>query len=332
MKTPRLAFLACAALPAALVAQSASWPKFVVPDTPDATITTRATNNRGGRAVNLLLYLKGARQRREERLEVPDGAGPPIPAHGSHAIVRISQCDERRRLMLNRDAKTYAYDPIEDPASYIPRVQAGAAHQSPSDKPSGSKPSPQAPTGPKTTITIDAADTGERKQVGPFVARHVVTTTTQTVDDGRGGVHIDRQDGWYIDAPEPDCTSWEGVAMRSMLVPHAPPPNVEFKVRGTARRGYPIEETHRMGGNYPIVARIELVEFSAAPLDAALFTVPPDYSAALPHPYGGYDLTRPDTFMNRVQAFREVVGQWTDYILRNGLQGILPGTQPPARY
>jgi hypothetical protein len=49
-------------------------------------------------------------------------------------------------------------------------------------------------------------------------------------------------------------------------------------------------------------------------------------------PDGSYDLSRPDTLMNRVDSYRELAAAWADYLLRNGLRGILPGTQPPARY
>jgi hypothetical protein len=75
-----------------------------------------------------------------------------------------------------------------------------------------------------------------------------------------------------------------------------------------------------------------LMAQSAAPLDDALFTPPPDYRAALQRPDGIYDLSKPDTLMNRVESYRELAAAWADYLLRNGLRGILPGTQAPARY
>jgi hypothetical protein len=60
---------------------------------------------------------------------------------------------------------------------------------------------------------------------------------------------------------------------------------VHIERLGTARRGYPIEETSRSqdeGGTS--TSQLVLVEFSDAPLDAALFTVTAGYRPALPMP------------------------------------------------
>jgi hypothetical protein len=318
-----------------LVAQRDAQPRLVVPDAADVMIKTRhSSDRRVGFTTTETLYLKGARQRREERFE-------PVPLNGSshwafsgHALARISQCDQRRMLILNQDVKTYAYEPIADPAEWLARVRAktnGNPQTPPQQALQKQAPPPPAAIRPTVTVTIDAVDTGERKPVGSYVARHVITT--RTIDHGRGHVDIERQDGWYIDVPASNCLA--GAAASAMLVPSdsmSMLPHVKFNVKGTAPRGYPVEETSHFGGRYPNVSRIELLEVSDGPLDPAVFDVPADYRPALPHPYGGYDLSKPDTFLNRAQAFRQVVADWTNYILRYGLQGILPGTTPPARY
>jgi hypothetical protein len=312
---------------APLGAQSAASPKLVVPDAPDATITTRRTMDRpGGSVLTEVLYLKGARQRREFLFEHPSQpvVGMQIPRGFTQA--QISQCDQQRMLWLNLDAKTYAYEPIIDPATTIARLRTATGRQALSD---------EKPSRPTFRITLDAVDTGERRQYGRYVARHVITTKTIEPEPGANvDASVDRQDGWYIDVLESNCTTSEGVAFVSGAVQKSgtPPPAVEFKRRGDTRRGYPIEETHRHGGRYAFVSRIELVEFSETPLDQELFTVPDGYRAALPLPNGGYDLTKPDTILNRVDSYRQVVAAWTDYIRRYGLQGILPGTRAPARY
>jgi hypothetical protein len=335
MDTPRLAIVALAAVVAssALLAaqsaapsagQSAARPKLIVPNSPDIRIETRRTNDsRSGIVMTEVLHLKGARQRREERIEATPN-DPPNWAQGM-TLARISQCDERRMLLLNHDAKTYVYEPIADPGLYMAsgHVVDGGRQAAPRRETSGQT----------ITVTIDAVDTGERKQFGRYVARHVITTRT-TEEPAPGGATVHRQDGWYIDAPEPNCASWHvpPEVFLGLTGSATSPPRLVINRRGNGRRGYPIEETNHLTGRYATNSRIELVGISESPLDEALFTVPPDYRPALPHPYGGYDLTKPDTLLNRLQAFREVAADWANYIRRYGLLGILPGTQPPARY
>jgi hypothetical protein len=324
MMTPRLAILGL------LIAQSAAPLTLVVPDAPDVMVKTRRTtlDRPGSPVVTEVLYLKGARQRRDATRE---DSLPPQEATRSGVWrrpewIHISQCDERRTLTLNREAKTYAYEPIEDPAAMIARLAADTKRQDPSR---------QMPALPTIIMTLDSVDTGERRPFGHYVARHVITT--RTFEPGPGSndeARTDRQDGWYIDVPEMHCRPWESEAALfvGLASNGAPVPHVQLKQRGTARRGYPIEETHRFGGRNPFVSKVELIELSEAPLDETLFTVPSAYRSALPRPYGGYDLTKPDTMMNRLESYREVARDWANYIMRNGVFGILPGTQSPARY
>jgi hypothetical protein len=308
---------------ALLVAQSAALPKLVVPDAPDVMIKTRRMIDRPGASVSTeVLYLKGARQRRESRVEEP----PRYAATAAYrrSWIHISQCDERRTLLVNQDARTYAYEPITDPATYFDRYRAAAA--------AGREVALPETTGPTVVITTDAVDTGERRRFGHYIARHLITTRKTEPEPGavaRAGT--DTQDGWYIDVPDSGCIDWGREVTFSLGFAQigVPRDHVVFKQRGTARRGYPIEETLRMGDERTaIVTKLELVELSEAPLDPALFTVPPGYHAALPHPYGGYDLTKPDTLINRLESYRDVAVSWADYLLRNGLRGLLPGTQP----
>ena len=86
---------------------------------------------------------------------------------------------------------------------------------------------------------------------------------------------------------------------------------VHVKTLGTARRGYASEEIVRhTDAGETTVSRVELVEASAATLDPALFDLPSDYRPALPQLHGGYDLTRPDTLVNRVQSYWDELTRW----------------------
>ena len=51
-------------------------------------------------------------------------------------------------------------------------------------------------------------------------------------------------------------------------------------------------------------------------LDPALFDVPFGYRPALPRWYGDVDMTRPDTFVNRVHFFWESATDWLHRIWR----------------
>jgi hypothetical protein len=309
-----------------LIAQSAAPPRVVVPDAPDLMIKTRRTaEHQGADVTTEIIYLKGARQRREQTIE-----GPHASAAGQrYGWIEIALCDERRMLVLNPAVKTYAYRPIQDPAALIASLRSAG----------GVTPPPVVMTlGPPVTITVDAVDTGERRRYDKYVARRVVTTRTVEPKPGANlRASVQRTDGWYIDAPPAGCIDWESSVTSHLSLSKTPPDRVQFKQRGNARRGYPIAETNRMStstydGQQEIVRTIELVEISEAPLDDALFTPPADYRAALTRPDGSYDLSKPDTMMNRLESYREVAASWANYLLRNGLLGILPGTQPPARY
>lgn len=99
---------------------------------------------------------------------------------------------------------------------------------------------------------------------------------------------------------------------------NAPRDRVQLKQLGTARRGSsPVEEiTRSQNERGTTTSKVELIELSDAQLDAALFTVPAEYRPALPDLFGGYDLTQPDTVMNRLHSYWDGVRAWADGQLR----------------
>ena len=119
MKT--LVVLALVALLAALPPDAS---KPFVPDVPDLRIRWRSTTEAGGTIeleLTRTLYFKGARQREETVLErgvlIGGGAGP-----GRHGTT-ITQCDEHRTVLMNDEARTYAYQPIFDPSDSFRRAR-----------------------------------------------------------------------------------------------------------------------------------------------------------------------------------------------------------------
>jgi hypothetical protein len=267
-------------LPVLLLTAPLPLPKLTIPNFPDLTIKIRRT---GGTQYfqEDTLYLKGARQRSEYVIQ---------NATSSLDGVTITQCDEKLRLNLNYKQKTYASFPIEDW-----ETRAKRARPTP----------PPEMTGADVTVTIDSVDTGERRKLGSSELRRVKTTTK--VEPGAGAVtepSITEVDGWYIDLPGLSCRESRGVGFGYVVATSGKRDRVQIKRLGTAPHGYAVEETSRQTeAGRTTISKVELLDFSEAPLDASLFEVPAEYSPALRTPHGGIDMTRPDTLGNRLQSY-----------------------------
>ena len=181
-----------------LAAQSAAVPRLVVPAAPDVTIKTRqAIDRENSSIVTAIVYLKGARQRREDIVDWPPQVSAKTGKKRARIQTALTQCDERRVVMLNDEAKTYVSSPI-DPSFYLRWSRLAA-----------SRPPQPRPTGGDVTITIDAVDTGERRTMGRYVARHVMTTTRTESGPGTTTPSGENsQDGWYIELPSANCWDW----------------------------------------------------------------------------------------------------------------------------
>jgi hypothetical protein len=254
-------------------------PKLVVPNFPDLTIKTRRTDDNHYSSVQTL-YLKGSRQRSEYIIQ---------NAGSSMNSAQITQCDEKVRIGLNTGEKTYVSSPIEDWATRIKRA----------------RPTPQAETtGADVTVTIDSVETGDRRKMGSRELRHVKTTTR--VEPGPGAVmqtSITEVDGWYIDLPGLGCQESRGVGFGYLMGSSGKRDRVQIKRLGTAPHGYTVEETSRkVEAGLTAISKVELLDFSEAPLDAALFEVPAGYSPAL-RTARGFDMTKADTLGNRLQSY-----------------------------
>jgi hypothetical protein len=86
-------------------------------------------------------------------------------------------------------------------------------------------------------------------------------------------------DGWYIDLDTGvSCEPWCSDSAHAFVALHKqgdPPERPTFKEIGEPERGFPIlrRTTERAS-----VVELEVTELSTAPLDAALFVVPADFS------------------------------------------------------
>jgi len=283
----------------------------LVPSVPDLTIKTRETIDRPDSSVRTeIIYLRGARQRRETIVDWPAQVASTTGHARTHVTTTITQCDQRRTVFLDIEARTYGYMPIREPAYNFAALQQRARVR---------PPEPQPITGGDVTITIDAVDTGEHRQFGRYTAHRVITT--MKTDPGPGASirpNVDERDGWYIDLPSPNCLEDTG-RIGAMLVGYVQPAGtrdrVQIKHLGTARTGHPIAETNRFTESGTThTTTLTLIECSDRPLDAALFEVPARYRPALPRPSGGFDMTKPDTLVNRVESYWQELVRWTGYL------------------
>jgi hypothetical protein len=267
-----------------LLLASAALTSVVVPNYKDLTIKTHREVGELSSSVDTL-YLKGARERSETRVEKPTAANNTIH-------IGISQCDKRENIALNPTVKVYARFPVQDWAERM----KGAQHVEQSDN-----------AGSEVNVTIDSVDTGERKAFGSYIARHVTTTTEVEPAPGASVPEsTEIMDGWYIDLPGLGCQDSENpigfVWSTSRLgADRAQRDRINITHLGTAPHGYALEQTiKRTEEGRTTVGKIELLEFSEAPVDWKLFEVPSGYSPALRTLQGGYDMTKPDTFANRL--------------------------------
>jgi hypothetical protein len=135
-----------AAAPIRLAGQAADAPRFVVPDVSDLSVKIRRSFDRRDSTITTeILRLKGAWQRREQIFDFPRT----LPTGNRQSQISITRCDERRTLLLNEHARTFAWLPIEDLAERLRWVRLAARR----------RPQP-VETGPEVTITVDSVDHG----------------------------------------------------------------------------------------------------------------------------------------------------------------------------
>ena len=226
----------------------------------DLKIKYRMTN--AGQSMESTTMLKGARERSEMKM-----------GYGME-IVNITQCDLKRTLQISDKARKYVVTPMETvDATPNPGSSARVAAE-PSRR------------GGVITYNTTAVDTGERKDMFGFKARHVKTTLSiESSPDACSPMKQRMEtDGWYIDfAFGLNCEIGGGQAMTSSPPVGGCRDRVRFNRQGAARTGYPLLETTTMygpNGEVAFTSTKEVLELSREPLDAALFDVPAGYVEA----------------------------------------------------
>jgi hypothetical protein len=220
----------------------------------DVKIKTRQTSQ--GQTAESATYIKGKRS----RTEMSGGQ-----------MITIQECDLRRDIQIMPQAKAYTVRPY-DAADTAPQATTAAAAR------------PDAATkGGVITSTVTTRDTGERKQMFGYTARHIITTIeTKSSPDACTPMESKMEtDGWYIDAAFAlDCDVERAGAYRAPQQRSGCRDRYETKTVGAARRGYAVWEkmtSFDREGRESFSMVNEVVELSQATLDPSLFEAPADY-------------------------------------------------------
>ena len=224
----------------------------------DVKIKTRQTAS--GQSSEYTTFIKGKRQRTER-------------AMGEGQLINLTQCDLRRGVQLNSQTKTYLVNSFVEPATTA--QTSTVAGKTKTDN--------VVRVGGTVTSTITVKDTGERKQMFGFTARHLIITmqTVSSPDACNKNDSKMEMDGWYIDAEfYLDCE--QNYASSNYVNSNKGGCQDKYQVKtiGTAKRGYPLYEKMTLfgeDGKELMTSVNEVVELSKAVLDAALFDVPQGY-------------------------------------------------------
>lgn len=226
-----------------------------------------------GHSFESAVYIKGARQRQEMQL---------MPGFET---VNIHQCDLHRIVILNPKKKTYMIQQLDEESDTASAPEAKPEPKSSTGEKSSATPQPKSPGG-TITLTMNARDTGEKKDFFGYKARHVLTEMkSEATENAQCGANMNmKTDGWYIDFTDEkmQCANSPRAAIAARGDGGGGPKcndKVRIKSTGTARLGYPVLTEMTMMGpqGQPMTMKQETLELSKAQLDQALFEIPPGY-------------------------------------------------------
>jgi hypothetical protein len=263
------------------------------PENPGTKIVMRRTLG-PGHFSEQTLYILADRRRMEYRQSVQRGDNGESPeTQGELLSVFILRCDLGQSFVLHPKAEEYSSSPY--PPMLATPQQATKLSVENSDT--------AAPPKPTLRVETTTVDTGERKEMFGYQARHVITTRKQTPLDGSNSEPSQSvTDGWYIDIdrsiscdPKPSpggmrtgiISSSAGVGGKRMPIDRP-----EFVEIGARETGLPVKETQ----TFPMTTKFsdgttatsahstesEATVLEKVPLDPALFEVPSGYKQVEP--------------------------------------------------
>lgn len=257
------AALICAISAATAITSAQRKPAGDPPITGDFKITSRMTV--AGQSTQSTTMIKGKRERTETSINA--GAY-------SMTTVNITQCDMRRTVQLNDKARKYIITPMDLDDAPNTRTAPGAVRGGASQR------------GGVITMSINTVDTGERKEIFGFTARHLKRTMTfQSSPDACNPQQMKMEtDGWYINLEYGlNCGSMKPQQPNYGADTSGCRDRYEYKITGPQNIGFPLVETTTMyGADGSVTTTItkEVTEISRQTLDAALFDIPAGYTEA----------------------------------------------------
>ncbi len=262
---PVLFFLASVMMISAITSSDASAQEYKL----------RQTSSMMGMNSESTIYVKGMRKRTEP------GAMMGMPAQP----VTIEQCDLQRTIKINDKKKLYFIEPFAKDQDEVIDEDVKPAVKT---KPAAIEPK----KGGIITNWYNIRDTGERKKMYGFNARHVWTTQKMKPSPDACSMKdsfIIKTDGWYIDLPQFNCPVRYRPARTSAPDEQQKPDcQDKFVTRrsGKGKLGFPLQETRTIimsgGGEQTSEFKtdIETLELSTMKLDSMLFEIPPGYTEA----------------------------------------------------
>jgi len=219
-----------------------------------ADVTIKSKQTMSGQSYENTTYIKGKRQRSETM---------------NGMMVTLTQCDLRRGIQINPNSKTYMVNPFNTTVETV-------------TKPGGTTVDKNGvvQSGGTVTTTVTTKDTGERKQMFGYTARHlIITMETVSSPDSCSKTKMKMEtDGWYIDfEPQFDCGNSASYGGYNNYSKSGCQDKYVMKTNGTAKRAYPVYEKMTMfdeSGKETMSYVNEVVELSKATLDAGLFDIP----------------------------------------------------------
>jgi hypothetical protein len=232
------------------------------PTTNDVKIRQRMSTG-GGQGMETVLYIKGQRMRNE--------------SGGNVGFTTILQCDLKRTLTINDQTKTYLISSTDSM-----NAAGGVSDGGPAGVPAAQN---QPQRGGVVNVVNTITDTGERKEMFGFTARHIKTSMVKTASpDACDKDSKLETDGWYIDFQYSfECP---GQTQKYQTPAYRPQPGCKDEVRtktvGTAKLGFPLLVTttiYQPDGRTTSMTQ-EVLELSREPLSASLFDIPAGYTLA----------------------------------------------------
>ena len=252
--------LVCAAIAPTIYSQTSN-------KATDIKIRQKMTSSRSDRGAETVMYIKGPRMRNEI-------------GESTVGITTIVQCDLKRTLMINDKTKTYMVMPDSNAAAESVAAGGGGVTGSTSNTQSST-----VSRGGVVNVINTITDTGERKEMFGFTARHIKTSMVRKASPDACEKDMKLEtDGWYIDFQYAfDCPSQ---MPKHQAQPVRPQPGCKDEVRtktvGTAKLGFPVLVTttiYAPDGTTSSTTQ-EVLELSREPLQSALFDVPEGYALA----------------------------------------------------